>query len=52
MVVKTASGKSIDVTIEPTAQGKPEQIQVRVQLKKNNADYGQPSDAVYVTVNP
>lgn len=51
-VVKTASGKSIDLTIEPTVAGKPEQIQVRVQLKKNNADYGQPSDAVYVTVNP
>jgi len=51
-IVKVASGKSIDVTIEPTAQGKPEQIQVRVRLKKNNADYGQPSDAVYVTVNP
>lgn len=51
-VAKTASGKSIDVTIEPTIAGKPEQIQVRVQLKKNNADYGQPSNAVYVTVNP
>jgi hypothetical protein len=51
-VVKTATGKSVDVTIEPTIPGQPEQLQVRIQLQKNNADYGQPSDAVYVTVNP
>ncbi len=50
--VKTATGKSVDVTITPSVAGESEQIQVRVQLKKKNANYGQPSDIVYVTVNP
>jgi hypothetical protein len=50
--VKTAVGKSVDVQITPTTPGEAEQIQVRVQLKKNNQNYGQPSDMVYVTVNP
>ncbi len=50
--VKTASGKSVDVHIEPTTDGAPEQLQVRVRLIKNNEDYGQLSDVVYVTVNP
>jgi len=46
------SGKSADVTITLTTAGKPEQIQVRIQLRKNNANYGQLSAAVTVTVNP
>jgi hypothetical protein len=46
------TGKSADVTVLPTTPGDAEQMQVRVQLKKNNANYGQPSDVVYVTVNP
>lgn len=50
--VKTANGKSVDVTITPTTPGESEQIQVRVQLRKNNQNYGQPSAMVYVTVNP
>lgn len=50
--VKTASGKSVDVTIQPTAAGEAEQIQARVQLRKNNQNYGQPSDMIYVTLNP
>ncbi len=50
--VKTATGKSIDVTVSPTTVGEAEQIQVRVQLKLRNQNYGQPSDIVYVTVNP
>ena len=49
---KTAVGKSVDVVVTPTTPGEAEQIQVRVQLKKNNQNYGQPSDIVYVTVNP
>ncbi len=49
---KTASGKSVDVTITPTVPGDAEQIQVRVQLRKSNQNYGQPSDVVYTTVNP
>lgn len=50
--VKTASGKSVDVHITPTADGNTEQLQVRVRLIKNNEDYGQLSDVIYVTVNP
>jgi len=49
---KTAVGKSLDVTITPTTAGEAEQMQVRIQLRKNNQNYGQPSDIVYVTVNP
>jgi hypothetical protein len=49
---KTATGKSVDVTVTPTTPGQPEQLQVRIQLKKKNEDYGQVSDAVSVTVNP
>jgi len=48
----TATGKSVDLNITPTAPGKPEQIQILVQLKKNNQNYGQPSDIVQATVNP
>ncbi len=48
----TCEGKSGDVTITPTTPGDAEQIQVYVQLRKSNADYGQPSDPAYVTVNP
>ena len=50
--VKTATGKSVNVVITPTTPDKPEQLQVRVQLRKNNQNYGQPSDIVPVTVNP
>jgi len=50
--VKTAVGKSVDVVITPTTAGEAEQVQVRVQLKKANQNYEQPSDIVYVTVNP
>lgn len=48
----SAEGKSSDFTITPTTPGDAEQFQVRVQLRKNNADYGQPSDPTFVTVNP
>ncbi|MDM7922509.1 MAG: hypothetical protein QUS14_09445 [Pyrinomonadaceae bacterium] len=48
----SATGKSADVNIAPSAIGDPEQIQVRVQLRKGNEDYGIVSDPVYVTVNP
>lgn len=50
--VTTFTGKSSDVEIVPTTQGESEQIQVRVQLRKNNQNYGQPSDIVNVTINP
>lgn len=51
-VVKSATGKAVNVTIAPTTAGQPEQLQIRVQLKRKNENYGQPSDPVYVTVNP
>lgn len=51
-VKKSATGKSTDVVIPPNAANDPQQFQVRVQLKKKNQNYGQPSDIVYVTVNP
>lgn len=50
--INSASGKSADISVTPTTPGDAEQIQVRVQLKKNNADYGQVSEPAYVTVNP
>jgi len=40
------------VSITPATPGDTEQMQVRVQLRKSNQNYGQPSDVVYVTVNP
>ena len=52
--VKTdsATGKSADIHVTPSSPGDAEQIQVRVQLRKANADYGQVSDPAYVTINP
>lgn len=46
------SGKSADVDVSLQSPGDAEQIQVYVQLRKSNADYGQPSDPAYVTLNP
>lgn len=51
-VVKSATGKSTDVTFTPATPGQPQQFQIRIQLKRNNQDYGQLSDIVTVTVNP
>ena len=52
VVAKTATGKSIDVHLTPLVPGEPEQLQVRIQLLKGNADYGQVSDTVWITINP
>ena len=46
------TGKSADIHITPTTPGKPEQVQVQVQLRKSNANYGQLSQIATVTVNP
>lgn len=46
------TGRSADITVTPTTPGDAEQIQVRVQLRKSNANYGQLSDIQYVTINP
>jgi hypothetical protein len=51
-VEKMFTGKSVDVTVAPTTPGQPEKLQVTIQLKKKNENYGQVSDAVSVTVNP
>ena len=50
--VETCTGKSADISVSLQTPGEPEQIQVRVQLRKNNADYGQVSEPVFVTLNP
>ena len=54
VIVGTATGKSADFVYHPTVteQGKPVQIRVEVQLRKNNADYGHPSAEERITVNP
>ena len=41
-----------EVTVVPTVAGQPERLQVRVILLDKNQPVGQPSDPVYVTVNP
>lgn len=48
----TCEGKTAEITITPTTPGDAEQVQIDVQLRKNNANYGQPSDPAYVTANP
>lgn len=48
----TFTGKSADVQLTPTTPGEAEQLQVRVQGRKKNENYGQPSDPVYTTINP
>ena len=49
----TATGKSSDFTYEPGGEvPAPQALQVYVQLRRNNANYGQPSDIGLVTVNP
>jgi hypothetical protein len=52
--VGTGTGKSADFTYHPSAAeaGKPVQIRIEVQLRKNNADYGHPSGEERITVNP
>jgi hypothetical protein len=52
-IAGTGTGKSADITYAPGgATDEPVQLQVRVQLRKSNANYGQPSAIVLVTVNP
>jgi len=51
-MVATATGKSVDVTYNAGEASGPVQLQVYVQLRKNNANYGQPSEIGLVTVNP
>lgn len=46
------TGKTADVHITPTTPGQPEVIEIRVRLRRKNADYGNPSQIATVTVNP
>jgi hypothetical protein len=48
----TFTGKSADITVTPTTPGKPEQVEIRVQLRRKNSNYGNPSQIATVTVNP
>jgi hypothetical protein len=51
LLAATATGKSVDVTYVATESG-PATLEVYIQLRKGNANYGQPSDIALVTVNP
>lgn len=48
----SGTGKSADIQIAPTNEGKPERIEMQIRLYKNNEPYGQPSNPVYATLNP
>lgn len=48
----TFTGRTTDITITPLSPGDPEQVEVRVRLKKNNENYGNTSQTATVTVNP
>ena len=52
VAVGTYTGKSADVKVTPTTPGQPMQLQVRVRLRKNNADYGKVSAALTTVVSP
>ncbi|MEQ1645536.1 MAG: hypothetical protein ABL959_18950, partial [Pyrinomonadaceae bacterium] len=53
-LLATATGKSTNVIYSPLDQDNPQpyQLQVRVQLRRNNADYGDTSLMAPVTVSP
>ncbi|MBK9216155.1 MAG: hypothetical protein IPM59_11255 [Chloracidobacterium sp.] len=46
------TGKTADITVSPINDGDPEQVEVRVQLRKNNENYANVSQTATVTVNP
>jgi hypothetical protein len=50
--IDTFTGKAGNITVPLTTPGQPEKIQVVIQLKRKNENYGQQSDAVSVTLNP
>lgn len=52
-MVASATGKSTDIIFNPGGESpSPSQMEVYVQLRRNNANYGQPSEIGLVTVNP
>ena len=50
--LKMFTGKSCNAQYVPNPGGQAVKIEVRVQLYKNNQKYGQPSNQVYVWLNP
>ncbi len=50
--IDDGTGKAITVHLIPSEPGKAEQVLLTVQLRKNNQNYGVPSDPIYVTFNP
>jgi hypothetical protein len=48
----SATGKSANVKAVPTVPGQPERLLLRIQLYRNNEEYGEPTDPKYVTFNP
>ncbi len=50
--LKTFTGKSGNAQYQPTPAGQPVKLELRVQLYRNNQKYGQPSNPVYITLNP
>jgi len=46
------TGKSCDAQYKPTPEGQPVKLELRLQLYRNNQKYGQPSNPVYLTLNP
>ena len=48
----TGTGKSLDIVYSPTTPGDAVQLEVYVQLRRSNANYGEPSEIGLVTVNP
>jgi hypothetical protein len=46
------TGKATDAQYKPSPEGAPVKIEVRIQLYRRNEKYGQPSDPVYITLNP
>lgn len=51
-VAGSFTGKSGDITITPLSPGDPEQVELRVLLRRKNQPYGNPSQIATVTVNP
>lgn len=51
-VAGTFTGKSADITVIPLSPGDPEQVEIRILLRRKNQSYGNPSLTATVTANP
>lgn len=50
--IGTFTGRSVNIAITPTTPGEPEQIEMRVLLRRKNRNYGLLSQVATVTINP